>query len=193
MFEWLTAEVSNNPLTYAIVFAACATDVLVPLIPSETIVIAAAVIAGQGELLIYAIVPAAALGALLGDNVAFLLGRRLGEPLAGRLFRSERSRARLRWAEREIEARGPSLIVIARFIPGGRTATTFAAGMLGMAYLRFLRADVAAALVWALYVSMLGYVGGASFEDNLWLPLLIALAVASLISVGVEAWRRRRA
>ena len=190
MFEWLTSEVSNNPVTYLVVFGAATTDVLLPLIPSETIVIAASVLAGQGELLIWLIVPAAAVGAFVGDNISYWLGRRVGDPVARRFFNGEKARARLVWAENAIRKRGVFLIVIGRFIPGGRTATTFAAGTLEMDYRRFLIADGSAALIWALYISMLGYAGGASFEDNLWLPLAIALGVATLVALAAEGWRR---
>lgn len=190
MFEWLTSEVSNNPVTYLVVLGAAAADVLLPLIPAETIVLTAAVLAGQGELLIWLIVPAAAVGAFLGDNVSYWLGRRVGDPVAQRFFRGEKARSRLAWAEAAIHRRGVLLIVIGRFIPGGRTATTFAAGTLAMEYRRFLVADGSAAFIWALYISMLGYVGGASFEDNLWLPLAIALALAMLVAVAAEGWRR---
>jgi membrane-associated protein len=190
VFEWLTSEVSNNPVTYLIVFGAAATDVLLPVIPSETIVLAASVLAGQGDLVIWLIVPAAAVGAFLGDNISYWLGRKVGDPVARRFFRGEKARARLAWAERAIEARGVFLIVIGRFIPGGRTATTFAAGTLEMAYRRFLVADGCAAVIWAVYISMLGYVGGASFEDNLWLPLLIAFGIATLVAAAAEGWRR---
>ncbi len=190
MFEWLTSEVSNNPITYLVVFGAAATDVFLPLVPSETIVIAAAVIAAEGGLLIAAIVPAAALGAFLADNLAYWLGRRVGQPVANRLFRGEKARARFAWAEAAIHRRGVALIAIGRFIPAGRTATTVAAGTLKMPYRRFLIADAVAAVLWALYISMLGYLGGATFEDNLWLPLLIALGVAGLVTLSVEAWRR---
>jgi len=190
VFEWLTSEVSNNPVTYLIVFGAAATDVLLPVIPSETIVLAAAVLAGQGDLLIWLIVPAAAVGAFLGDNVSYWLGRKVGDPVARRFFRGEKALSRLAWAERAIRSRGSFLIVIGRFIPGGRTATTFAAGTLEMDYRRFLVADASAAVIWAVYISMLGYIGGASFEDNLWLPLLIALGVATLVAAAAEGWRR---
>jgi membrane protein DedA with SNARE-associated domain len=167
--------------------------VLFPLIPSETIVVAAAVIAAQGGLLIFLIVPAAALGAFLGDNIAYWLGRRVGDPVAARLFRGEKGRKRLEWAERAVSRRGGALIVVGRFIPGGRTATTFAAGTLGLDYRhRFLPADALAAVLWALYVSMLGYIGGETFQHNLLLPLAIALGVATLVTGGVEAWRRWR-
>lgn len=96
----------------------------------------------------------------------------------------------MEWAEAAIRKQGTALIVLGRFIPGGRTATTVAAGTLEMPYRRFLPADALAAVLWALYVSMLGYVGGSAFEDNIWLPLLIALGFAALITVAVEAWRR---
>ncbi len=190
MTDWLTNEVSESAVTYLVVFAAAGLDVFFPVIPSETIVIAASVLAAQGGLLIFLIVPAAALGAFLADNAAYWLGRWIGDPLARRLFRGEKGQARLRWAEGAVRNRGATLIVLGRFIPGGRTATTVAAGTLEMPYRRFLPADAVAATLWALYVSMLGYVGGASFEDNIWLPLLIALGIALLVAAAVEAWRR---
>jgi membrane protein DedA with SNARE-associated domain len=188
--DWLTNEVSDSAITYLVVFAAAGLDVFFPVIPSETIVIAAAVIAAQGGLIIFLIVPAAALGAFLADNLAYWLGRWVGDPLARRLFRGEKGQARMRWAEGAIRKRGAALIVIGRFIPMGRTATTVAAGTLEMPYRRFLPADAVAATLWAIYVSMLGYVGGASFEDNVWLPLLIALGVALLVTAAAEGWRR---
>jgi membrane protein DedA with SNARE-associated domain len=188
----LSTEVSESPVTYLVVFGSTALDVLLPLIPSETIVIGAAVIAGQGGLLIFLIVPAAALGAFLGDNLAYLLGNTVGVPIARRLFRSEKAQARVDWAKGAIRRRGVAIIIVGRFIPGGRTATTFAAGTLGMAYRRFLPADAGAALVWALYLSMLGYLGGSTFEDNVLLPLLVALGFALLVTFSIEAWRRRQ-
>lgn len=190
MFDWLTNEVSESAVTYLVVFAAAGLDVFFPVIPSETIVIAAAVLAAQGGLIIFAIVPAAALGAFVADNLAYWLGRWVGDPLADRLFRGEKGRARLQWAEGAIRKRGTTLIVLGRFIPGGRTATTVAAGTLEMPYRRFLPADATAAVLWALYVSMLGYLGGSAFEDSVWLPLLIALGVAALVTAGIEVWRR---
>lgn len=192
MTDWLTNEVSNSAITYLVVFAAAGLDVFFPVIPSETIVIAASVLAAQGELTIFLIVPAAALGAFVGDNGAYWLGRLIGDPLARRLFRGEKGRGRLDWAESAIQRRGTALIVIGRFIPGGRTAGTVAAGTLEMEYRRFLPADAVAAVLWALYVSMLGFVGGSAFEDNVWLPLLIALGFALLVTLGVEAWRRHQ-
>lgn len=190
MFDWLTQEVSQSALTYPVVLTSAAVDVLFPLIPSETIVITAGVLAAQGDLLIWVIVPAVALGAILGDNVSYLLGRKIGDPVADRLFDDEKGQARLEWAEEALRRRGAILIGVGRFIPGGRTATTFAAGTLEMPYRQFLAADAFAASLWAIYVSMLGYLGGETFKDNLWLPLATSFACAMGVGLLFEAWRR---
>lgn len=190
MFDWLTQEVGQSAVTYPIVFVAASTDVLFPLIPSETIVITASVLAAQGELVIWLIVPLVAVGAFLGDNLCYLLGRRIGDPVADRLFKGEKGQARLTWAEQALRRRGAILIGVGRFIPGGRTATTFAAGTLEMPYRQFAVADAFAAALWAFYVSMLGYLGGETFEDNLWLPLGSSFACAMAVGLSFEAWRR---
>ncbi|MGN6587475.1 MAG: DedA family protein [Solirubrobacterales bacterium] len=190
MFDWLTHEVGQSALTYPIIFAVAGTDVLFPLIPSETIVITASVLAAQGELLIWLIVPLVAVGAFLGDNLCYLLGRKVGDPVADRLFKGEKGQARLKWAEAALRRRGAILIGVGRFIPGGRTATTFAAGTLEMPYRQFAAADAFAAVLWALYVSMLGYLGGETFKNNLWLPLGTSLACAMAVGAGFEVWRR---
>jgi membrane-associated protein len=84
------------------------------------------------------------------------------------------------------------IIVVARFIPGGRTATTYVAGTVGMAWKsRFLAADGVAVLLWALYSSALGYFGGAAFEDNFWLPMLIGAGASILVGAGGELLRRK--
>jgi membrane-associated protein len=190
MFDWLTQEVGQSAITYPVVFVAAGTDVLFPLIPSETIVITASVLAAQGDLFIWLIVPLVALGAFLGDNLCYLLGRRVGDPVADRLFKGEKGQARLKWAEEALRRRGTILIGVGRFIPGGRTATTFAAGTLEMPYRQFVVADAFAAVLWALYISMLGYLGGETFKHNLWLPLGSSLACAMAVGLGFEAWRR---
>ena len=86
--------------------------------------------------------------------------------------------------------RGGWIIIVARFIPGGRTATTYVAGTLEMPWkTRFLQFD--AVVVWALFSSALGYFGGAAFERNLWVPVPIATGVSILVAVGGELFRRK--
>ena len=190
MFHWLTSVVSGNPITYLVVLGVAAGDVLFPLLPAETVVLTAAVLAADGHLTIWGVIPAAAAGGFLGDNASFFLGATVGERVAALLFRGEKGEARLDWARRAVRSRGPIVIVAGRFLPGGRTGSTFAAGTLRMEWRRFARADAAAAVAWALYVGLLGYLGGAAFQKSLWKPLAIAAGVALAVAGGTEVYRR---
>ena len=82
--------------------------------------------------------PLAAGGAFAGDNVSYLLGNRYGRRINDRFFNGEKARKRIAWAQRQVEERGGELIVIARFIPGGRTVVTLSAGTLGYPWRRFI-------------------------------------------------------
>lgn len=190
MFDWLTQLVSGSPVSYLVVMLSAGSDVLFPPIPSETIVITAGIVAARGALAIWLIVPGVALGAMIGDNVCFLLGAKIGDPVAERLLRGEKGRDALRWAEQAIARHGAMVVVAGRFIPGGRTASTLAAGTLGMPWRRFIVADLAAATLWALYTSLLGYVGGETFRHALWKPLAFSLGAAAAVALAVEGWRR---
>lgn len=193
MFDSLTEHVSGSPWTYAFLFGICALDVLFPLVPSETSVILGGVLASSGDLFLVLVIVLAAGGAVLGDNVSYLIGRTLGERIVERFFRGER-RKRIDWAEEQIRERGPYLIVVGRFIPGGRTAITLAAGLLEMQWRKFIVYDVAAGIVWATYAAVLGYTGGKTFEENPLYGFLIAFAVALAVTGAVEAyrWARKR-
>ena len=186
----LTDRVSGSPITYLITFIASGGDVLFPPIPSESIVITAGVVATRGDLAWYLLVLCAAAGSFVGDNTAYWLGRKVGEPVADRLFRGEEGQSRLHWAERAVRSHGILLVVVGRFIPGGRTAATFAAGLLEMPYRRFLLADLVAVSIWGTYAVMLGYLGGSTFQDSTWKPLAVALGIGTLVILAVELYRR---
>jgi membrane protein DedA with SNARE-associated domain len=192
MFDSLANSVSGSPGTYLLIVAICAGDALLPLFPSETVVVTAAVLASRGRLNIGLVAVSAAVGALLGDNSAYWLGRSGLRRLTDRLLGSESNQRRIEWARGQLHDRGGWIIIVARFIPGGRTATTYVAGTLEMPWkTRFLPFDSAAAVLWALFSSALGYFGGAAFERNLWVPVLIATGVSILVAAGGELFRRK--
>ena len=87
-----------------------------------------------------------------------------------------------------LRKRGAYIIVIARFIPGGRTAVTFSAGYVhSLSWRRFIRYDLVAGAIWATYAALLGYFGGRTFEENPVWGLLLAFAIATTLAVLVEA------
>jgi membrane-associated protein len=198
MFNQFTDLVANaSGWAYLIVFLLAYFDALVPVVPSETSVITAGVVASQGDLNLMIIVAVAAGGAFLGDNTAYFIGSRFGTRINERFFSGEKARQRVQWAQKQVSERGGELILIARFIPGGRTVVTLSCGTLGYPWRRFVIFDAAAALGWALYASLLGYLGGHAFEKAPWKGLLLALGIAFAVAGAVEVIRwylkRRRA
>jgi len=197
MFNQFTTYVANaSGWAYAAIFLLAMLDAILPVVPSETSVITAGVLAASGQLSLPLVVAAATVGAAAGDNLAYLIGRRFGGPVTRRFFSSEKSRQRLAWAQRQLDQRGGQLILVGRFIPGGRTVVTLSAGLLHYPWRRFAALDAVAAFVWALYAALLGYFGGRAFEHAAWKGLLLALGVGFAVAGLVEAvrWvlRRRR-
>lgn len=193
MFESLTDYVSGSPWTYVFLFVISALDVIIPLVPSETSVILAGVIAATGDLMLFAVILFAAGGAILGDNTSYWIGRKAGPRIVARFFAGERYK-RIEWAEQHVVERGGYLIIVGRFIPGGRTAITLSCGLLKMAWRRFIAYDIPAGLLWASYAALLGYFGGKAFEEQPWKGFLVAFGVALAITGSIELyrWLRRR-
>jgi len=194
VFESIVDAVSGSNWSYVIVFVIAALDAFFPLVPSEATAIAAGVVAGAGELRLELLIPAAAVGAIVGDNISYGIGHFLGERTVNRFFKGEKAQKRLAWADRMLRERGAYLIVVARFIPGGRTATTFTAGFTkAMGWRRFLFFDTIAGAIWGAYTVLLGYFGGRTFEEDPWKGLLLAFGIALAVTAAVEAYRHLRA
>ena len=194
MFESIVDAVSGSNWSYLIVFAIAAIDAFFPVVPSEATAIAAGVVAGTGGLSVELCILAAAAGAVVGDNISFGIGHFLGARVERRFFSGEKAQKRLRWAQKTLDERGPYLIVVARFIPGGRTATTFTAGFVEtFPWHRFLVYDVLAGAICGTYTVLLGYFGGRTFEEEPWKGLLLAFAIAVAVTAAVEVYRHLRA
>lgn len=193
VFDRLVDAVSDAWWTYPFVFGVAVLDAFLPVVPSESIVIVAGSVAGAGDLNLLLVIVAAAAGAIVGDNISYGIGRYLGEHTVKRLFKSERARKGFVWAEEQLEERGAYIVVIARFIPFGRTAVTFTAGYThGLPWHRFIRYDVVAGVVWATYAALLGYLGGTQFEEAPWKGVLLGLGIAFGVAFVVEWVRHRR-
>jgi membrane protein DedA with SNARE-associated domain len=189
----LTSLQPDSGLSYAIALVIPALDAIFPVLPSETAVIALGVAtAGSTDPRIALLVACVAIGAFLGDNLSYLIGRWFG-PWAERRFFSSGKGARQRaWAEQSLEKWGMPLIIVCRFIPGGRTAVTLCCGLIGYSHRRFMSATAVAAVIWALYSFFLGRLGGRAFENNTWAGLLLSVGITLVISALVEAVRRIR-
>lgn len=189
----LVSFLTESMWTYPILFGIVVGDAIVPAFPSETAMIVCGLQAGRGQLSLAAVIAVGAAGAFVGDNATYLIGRYVGRPVTRRVFRGEKAQRRLEWARQQLRTRGAQIVLVARFVPGGRTAVTFTAGVVRLRWpTRFAPFSALAGVSWAAYSGLLGYLGGRAFEDRPWLGLLIALGLALGIAAAVEGVRRLR-
>jgi membrane-associated protein len=184
-------SIVGSPWVLVVVFAVAGLDAILPFMPSESTVVAVGVVtAGTGRPHLAALIAAAAAGAYTGDRLSYLIGRRSNRALAARLQRGRRSRAVHEWVHRLLHNRGGLVIVFARYVPGGRSTTAFAAGLVGYPLARFRWYTACGVLIWATQAALLGYLGGAMFESNPLLGLAAAWAFAAgLTGVAVAIQR----
>ena len=187
----LVTDLAASPWVYLVVFAVCLIDGFFPPVPSETVVVGAATISvatGQPQLLL--LIGAAAAGAILGDNIAYQLGRVLGTDRF-RWMRAKRVASAVAWARRGLDQRGALLIFAARYIPVGRIAVNMTAGATGYPIRRFLPLSVAAGIAWATYSALFGIVAGRWLHDQPLLAIVIAIVVATAVGALIDIVIRR--
>jgi membrane-associated protein len=180
-----------SPEFYPVVFGLAAADVLFPVIPSEGAVIAAGVFAaatGSPNLLL--MMSLAAAGAFVGDHIAYGIGRSVLGPRLVR--RSARLCTAVDRISRQLDRRGGTLIVTSRFIPGGRTAVTAACGTSRYPLRRFSAAAAVAAVLWAIYCGLIGFIGGTAFTADPVLGLAVGMGLAVGLSGAAELVRHLR-
>jgi membrane protein DedA with SNARE-associated domain len=183
----------DSLVSYLIAILAPALDAILPVVPSETAVITLGVAtAGSADPRIALLVACSAGGAFLGDNLCYLLGRRFGPWIERRFFQSEKGAKRRDWAEQSLERYGMPLIIVCRFIPGGRTAVMLCCGIVRYQRRSFVIATAISGVIWASYSFFIGRLGGKAFEDKPWAGLLLALGLTLAVSAVIEAIRRIR-
>jgi membrane protein DedA with SNARE-associated domain len=179
-------QVMSSPWLYLALFTLSLLDGFFPIVPAETSVITAGVFAATGEPNLALVILVAALGAFAGDHISYLLGLKGG----GRL----RKRKAMVWARDALAERGGLVLVVARYIPGGRTATTLTMGAVRYPLRLFTIFDAIAAASWGLYSGLIGFFGGMAFERDPIKGLLLGLGIAVSVTAVVETvrWLRKR-
>lgn len=164
----------------------CLIDGFFLFLPSETAIVALASIAARsGEPNIWLLILGASVGAIIGDNIAYLMGRKLGTTRF-RWMRRPRGARAFAWAGKELEKRGAMLIFTARYIPVGRIAVNFTAGATYFPWRRFVLLDGIAVVTWAGYSVAVGTFAGRWVHDNPLLGVGIAITFAILIGFIVD-------
>ena len=188
----LVEVVMTSPWLYVVLFLVVAADSVVPAFPGETVVITAAAYAvGQDAPSALLLLPVTVAAAVTGDMTSHHLGRGAG-PLARWIRRRRAGEAIFGWAERGLHTRGGMIIVTARFIPGGRTATSLTSGMIGYPRPRFLAFCLLAGLAWAVYNIGIGMLGGYVFREQPLLGVLVGVGLALVLSTLIGKLQNRR-
>ena len=177
---------AGQPWVLLLVFACCLIDGFFPPIPSESVVVGlAAVSATAGVPNAWSLILVGALGAFAGDNLAYLIGRKIGVR-RWRWMRSQRMQGAFRWAGRELRRRAASLIMVARFIPIGRVAVNLTAGATRFSHGTFVALTALSAMMWASYSVAIGVFFGQWFEHNHVLGAVIAIIAAVILGIVVD-------
>lgn len=163
-------------------------------IPGEAALLAAAFGAARGALALPWVIAVAALAGVLGDNLGFALGRRLGREWLRRhggrfLLEPER----LAQVDRFFDRYGAPTVAIARFVTGVRVVAAFAAGTTRLRWRTFLLWNVIGAVAWASTVGLVGYAVGKGYaQAGEWFGragVVLGLVVPAAL---LAAWLLRR-
>jgi membrane protein DedA with SNARE-associated domain len=187
--------------SYLIIFAAAALECAAfagLLVPGESLVLASGFFAHRGILQLDAVIAAAGMGAIAGDNIGYHLGRRLGRDwLLRKGSRFGIRKRRLNQAEDFFQRHGPKAVFFGRFVGFARALIPFMAGASGMPYRKFVLYDGLGAILWTVGFVILGYVLGASWRvAEQWISrtglLLGTVVIIALLVVWARRTRNRR-
>jgi membrane-associated protein len=183
-----------GPWSYAVIFGLVfAESGLLLLLPGETVVLLAGVLASRGALSLPILMGVATISAMLGDATGFSLGRgpaRRRFEARGRFLLLRASDAAR--VKELISQHGGLAIAGSRFVGVLRVATPFVCGLIDTPPQRFFPYNLAACLVWGTGIAGLGYLGGNAWERlHDWVGR-VSLALGALFLIGLFFWIRRR-
>jgi len=164
-------------------------------LPGDSLLLTAGLLASHGELEIAVLLLILPPAAILGDNVGYWFGNKVGPPI----FRRERSLLfrpkNLLAAKAFYEKHGGKTIVLARFMPFIRTFAPIVAGAAEMHYPSFVTFNVMGGLLWAAGVTLTGYFVGESFPgiERYFLLIVALVIVISALPALIHIWKEYRA
>jgi membrane protein DedA with SNARE-associated domain len=181
-------EASGYPLLFLVVMAESSG---VP-IPGETGLIAAAILASLGKLQIELVIPIAAAGAIVGDNIGYLIGRKGGRWLLERPGRFHRQRVEaLETGESFFDRHGPKAVFFGRFVLGLRVWASWLAGATHMPWRSFVLWNALGGIVWATAVGLIAYFIGHSAGNAIQAFGYYGLAAVVIAIAGAFFMHRR--
>jgi membrane protein DedA with SNARE-associated domain len=182
---------------YLVIFLGAALDNFGLPSSGDIVLFAGGFFANNGQAVLPLVMLSGFAGALVSDNSVYWIGRIGGRPLINRILKirllqfliNEKS---LEKVERYFESHGGKTVFVGRFGPGLRSMTPLFAGVTRMGYFRFVPYNVAAALVWAIVYSLIGYVFGQYWSELLAVARSFGFSVVALVILVIVAFVLRR-
>ncbi|HLM86053.1 MAG TPA: DedA family protein [Solirubrobacteraceae bacterium] len=166
----------------------------VPVAPGELALLTGAIAASDGKLNIFAVIGVAAVAAIIGDNIGYVIGRKGGRWLLERpgLFARQR-REVLGMADWFFDRHGPKAVFIGRWLPVLRVYASWLAGGSKMDWRKFAMWNAAGGIVWALSIGLFGYFVGSSAKSlmNELGPFAIIVVLIGIVGVAFTIRRQR--
>jgi membrane-associated protein len=188
----LVADLEDEVVAYFAVSGLIFADAIVPIFPGETTLNTASVAASQGQLELWLVIVAGALGAVLGDSALYWIARTGPRGLKARLKAASEKDERVASGLDLLGRSGPLLIACGRFVPGVRFAVGVSMGMIEYPYRRFLLWSGIGGVVWAIYTCALAYWIGTALADFPVVSIVISGVVTTILIGGVYLIDRRR-
>ena len=171
---------------YPSVFAVSLVDAVIPVVPSESVIIgAASAWQSVGQPILPLLFLAGAAGAWCGDQTAYFIGTKVDVRRIS-FFRRPRVLATLDWAEHSLQHRGTLYIIAARFIPMGRVAVNLSAGALHFPHRRFMAVDAVGTAIWSAWAILIGTAAASLLGDNLLLSIAVGITGGIVLGVLVD-------
>jgi membrane-associated protein len=185
-------EIPSN-VGYTVVFGLIAIETMGIPVPGETALIAAALLAHDGQMDIVPLIALASAAAILGDNIGFAIGRNGGRRLFSRPGPLHDARLRaLAYGEPFFAKHGPKAVFLGRWVSGLRIASAWLAGISGMHWPTFLLWNALGGIFWACSVGLAVYFAGHLAERVIEIVGPVAGGLAIVALAGLLLWRHRR-
>jgi membrane protein DedA with SNARE-associated domain len=176
MLHYLLPLISS-PWLYVILFVLVTFDGFIPVAMSEAVLIGLGALSMTGSPSLAGLAVAAIAGGMAGDRISYHAGRKAGGWIkSGRLAPAKAK------AEQALLRQGAAALVIGRFIPYGRTATTLTAGSVSLPLGPFTTASAVSGVLWAAYSIGLGRLGGVAFADSPILAAALGIALGFVLA-----------
>jgi len=186
----------HGPAIYALLFGIVFVEtgiVIMPFLPGDSLLFVVGALSAEGVgLRLELAAPLLWLAAVLGDNLNWFIGRRIGPAaFTGRL--PLLNQRHLEKTRAFFERHGSKAIILARFVPIVRTCAPFVAGVGQMRWSRFFLASALGTTAWVGSFTLLGRLfGGLPAVRRNFTLVIVAIIVLSVLPIVIEWWRSSR-